>query len=201
MIDWRTHRGWIGMLGLALIIGAGNEPVLGMAQQKAAQRLAGLRADYSKTAAALKQLQDDVAATESLKTKIDEAEVEKSLAPVDRLRAAQILERRAAEVHLTHFSYTLSPEERTAVETVGAGRQELTVSKLTLAADAPTDTDAFMFFDAVRRTLPGRLVLRQVSLQRIGAADTPVSDANLHATASGDWLSNGASPNLAEGVR
>ncbi|MGB9152743.1 MAG: hypothetical protein WCD70_06615 [Alphaproteobacteria bacterium] len=201
MIDWRPHRIWIGLLIVAFIVGAGNAPVLGIAQQNEKQRLASLLADYNKTADELHQLQDDIAATENLKTKIDEADVDKSLAPVDRLRVAQIIERRAAETHLTHFTYTLSPEQKTPIDTVDAGKQELATSTLALTADAPTDTDAYLFFDSLRRTLPGRLSVRQLSLQRIGAADAPVSDANLHLTASGDWLSNGASQSLAEDTR
>jgi hypothetical protein len=184
-----------------MILGIGNVPVLGIAQQKASQKLAVLREDCDKTNKALSQLKEDIAATENLKTKIDESEIEKFLAPVDRLRAAQIMEHRAEEAHLTQFAYTLSPEQKTLVDTVGAGQQELATSKLTLTADVPTDTDAYLFFDCLRRTLPGRLVLHQLSLQRIGAADAPISAANLHMTASADWLSNGAVQNLASTAR
>ncbi|MDR3423471.1 MAG: hypothetical protein P4M13_00115 [Alphaproteobacteria bacterium] len=198
MIDWRKHRVWIGLLSLALVIEAGKAPVLGMAQQKAAQKLAALRAENDKTAAALRQFQDDLATAEKMKTEIDASETEKFLAPVDRLRVAEILEHRAAEARLSHFIYSFAPEQKTLIVTVDAGKQELATSKVTLAADAPTDTDVWVFLDAVRRTLPGRFALREFSLQRMGDANAPVAAANVHVTAKGDWLSNGASRNLAE---
>jgi hypothetical protein len=74
----------------------------------------------------------------------------------------------------------------------------MATSKWTLAADAPTDTDAYVFLDAISRTLPGRVALRRMSVQRIGGKDVAVSEANVHLAANGEWLSNGASRNLAE---
>jgi hypothetical protein len=198
MIDWYPHRGWIGVLTLAVIIGICNAPVLGLAQQRAGQKLAGLRAENAQTSQALRQLQDDIEAANKMKTEMDINEAESLLAPVDRLRAAQILEHRAAESRLIHFTYTLSPEEKVQIETADAGKQELATSKWTLAADAPTDTDAYAFIDAIIRTLPGRVTLHQISLQRTGAENAVISAANLHLTASGDWLSNGANPHLAQ---
>jgi hypothetical protein len=197
--DWRAHKLWIALLALAIMIGLGNAPVLGLAQRKAEQKLAFLQDENDKTAKALHQLQQDIADAAKMKTEIDAGETEKFLAPVDRLRVAQILEHRATESHLTNFSYILSPEEKTQVETAGSGKQDLATSKITLAADAPTDIDTYAFLDAISRTLPGHFTLRQMSLHRIGAADTALSEANLHLTANGEWLSNGASRDLAEG--
>jgi hypothetical protein len=198
MIRLHPHRVWIALLALALIIAAGNAPLIGIAQKKTSDRLAALRAEADKSANTLRQLREDIATTERLKNQIGETEAEKSLAPVDRLRAAQILERRAAESRLTHFTYTLSPERKTPVDTVGAGTQTLATSQLTLMADAPTDIDAYIFIDAVRRALPGRLTLRQFTLTRIGAADAPIAAANLRLNATAEWLSNGAAQNPAE---
>lgn len=198
MIDWRPHRVWIGLLALAIIIGFSQAPVLGLAQLKAEQKRTALHNENNRTTQALAQLQEDIAAAEKMKNEIAVDEAEKFLAPVDRLRTAQILEHRAAEARLTHFTYTLSPEEATQVETIGSGKQQLATSKFSLSADAPTDTDTYVFLDAIIKTLPGRVTLRQMSLQRIGVPDAPISEANLHLTASGEWLSNGASRNLAE---
>ena len=201
MIDWRAHRLWIGILCLALVIAAANAPLLGAAQEQETRKLAVLRQEYEKTAKALRQLQEDIAATEKLKTQIEDKEVEKSLSSTNRLEAARILERRAAESHLTHLVYTFSPEEKTAIDTPGSGTQTLATSRMTLTADAPTDVEIYLFFDSLRHSLPGRVTLRALSLHRIGAEDTPITASNLHLSAQAVWLSNGASPNLLEEAR
>ncbi|MFA4993912.1 MAG: hypothetical protein WC521_01210 [Bdellovibrionales bacterium] len=198
MIDFRPHRVWIGLLVLAVLLGAGNAPFLGIAQQKAEAKRAKLQKENKETISALQQLREDITTAEKMKTEIDETLANKFLAPVDRLRSAQILERRAAESGLTHFSYTLSPEEKTFVDTLGVGKQALAVSQWSITADAPTDVDAFAFLEALRRTLPGRVTLHRMSLQRTGRKDAPISGANIRLTASGEWLSNGASFNIAE---
>ena len=198
MIDFRPHRVWIGIMALAVLIGAGNAPVIGIAEQKAEQKRAALQVENEKALDTLRQMREDILAVEKMKTVIDDAAAKEFLAPVDRLRAAQILERRAAESGLTHFTYTLFPEEKTSLDTSSAGKQELATSKWTLAADAPTDLDAYVFLDAIGRTLPGHITLRQITLQRIGAKDAPITEANVHLAASGEWLSNGAVPNPVE---
>ena len=147
MIDWKAHRVWLALIALAAIIGAAGTPLLGLSQQKVTQKLASLREADIKNDQALRQLEDDITATEKLKSQIKPSDVAKSLPPVDRLRIAEILEHRAAESHLTHFTYTLSPEEKTAIDTIGPGKQ-------TLAADAPTDTEATQFIKSLRRSLP-----------------------------------------------
>jgi hypothetical protein len=201
MIDFRSHRVWMWMLVLAVVIGAGGSPALNLARQKAEQTRISLLKENEKSEQALRQLRDDIAAAEKMKTVIDDDAAKKSLAAVDRLRAAQILEQRAAEANLTRFAYTVSPEEKTFIDTVGAGRQELATSKWTVTADAPTDIDVFVFLDAISHTLPGRVTLRALSIQRIGENEALISDANVHLTANGEWLSNGASRNLAEHTR
>jgi len=189
------------MLALASLIGTGGAPALNLARQKAEQKWISLKKENETSSETLRQLKEDIAAAEEMKKEIDVDAARKSLAPIDRLRAAQVLERRAAEANLTRFTYTLSPEEKTFVDTVGAGRQELATSKWTVAADAPTDTDAYVFLDAIARTLPGRVALRALSIRRTGEKDAPLSAANIHLTASGEWLSNGASRDLAEEKR
>ena len=196
MIDWKAQRLWIGGIVLAVIIGVVSAPLLDASQKKEAQRLEELRKRTETDDLALRQLNEDIAATEKLKTQLKAADVAKAMPPVDRLRVAEILERHAAESHLTHFIYTLSPEEKTVVDTIGAGKQTLASSKLSLSADAPTDTDAYQFIETLRRAFPGRLAFQDVSVQRIGAEATTISNANIHLTASGDWLSNGANPVL-----
>ena len=196
MINWKIHRIWVGGLILASLIAVAGTPLLGMSQQKLERKLVTLRETTEKTEQAARQLQEDIAATQKLKTKIKANEVEQSLAPVDRLRVAQIVEHRAMESHLTHFTYVFSPEEKTVIDTVGEGKQMLATSKLSLAADAPTDTEAYQFLEALRQSLPGRLTWRDMTMQRLGTPSAPMTDGNIHLTARGEWLSNGASADL-----
>ncbi len=195
MIDWRQHRLWLGLLFAALVIGAASTPLLCIAQHKANATLASIQSKKTQSETALQQFQSDSAEAEKMKDEIDADDTGKLLAPVDRLRAAKILENRAQETHLSHFTYTLSPEEKISIDTIGAGKQELANSKLSLAADAPTDADAYLFLDNIAHTLPGHLALRHISLRRV-EGDT-ITAANIHIMAEAEWLSNGAIQNLA----
>lgn len=195
MTGWRAHRLWVMLLALAILMAAVKAPLLGAAQTEAEQKLAALRTETDQATNALQQFSDDLTAIDKMKKIMDRREAELFLAPVDRLRAAAILEHRAAEARLSHFTYNILPEQKIRVDTIGAGPQELATSKMTLAADVPTDINASIFIDALRRTLPGRITLRTFSLQRINA---PLSDRNLHMTADIEWLSNGGTKNLAE---
>ena len=61
----------------------------------------------------------------------------------------------------------------------------------------PTKTaEEPQFIETLRHAFPGRLAFQDISVQRIGTETTPISNANIHLMASGDWLSNGASPVL-----
>ena len=200
-MDLKPHRLWMGILALAVVIGAGHAPFIDAARQREETKLATMRAEQQKTMTALNQLRDDIAATEKLKTKIDAAEAEQYMKPVNRLRTAKLLERRAAEARLSRFSYILSPESKTPVETIAAGTQNLASSQLSLTAETATDIDAYIFLDSLRRTLPGRFSLRQFSLERMAAPDAPIAATNLRLIAKGEWLSNGAAENLAENTQ
>ncbi|MFA5041241.1 MAG: hypothetical protein WC464_06385 [Bdellovibrionales bacterium] len=197
--DFRSHKGWIGLMVLAILVGAGNAPLLGAAEKKAAQKLVSLKKENEKAVAALRQMEEDLATVEKMKTVIDDNAAKKYLAPVDRLDAAQILERRAAEAGLTRFTYTLSPEKKASFDMVGISKHDLATSQWTVTADAPSDVDVYAFLDAISHTLPGRITVHQISLQRITEEGDPISFANIRFAANGEWLSNGASPNPAEG--
>ncbi|MDD3371599.1 MAG: hypothetical protein PHE27_07230 [Alphaproteobacteria bacterium] len=198
MIDLKPHRKWIGLLALAALIGAGNRPVVGLALEKARTRHRALQAANEKAVADLRQLRTDIAEAKKMKTQIDTSTAKRFLAPVDRLRAAQIVEHRAAEMRLTRLSYTFLPEEKVFFETVGAGKQEMALSKWTVEADAPTDVSAYAFLNAMEKTMPGRIALKKLSLRRIGRSDSPITNANVRFSANGEWLSNGANENPAE---
>ncbi len=197
MIDWRPHRLWIGLLALALTIGASHATILALAQSKAEKKLSSLKLDYQKTSRALQQLEEDIAEAERMRTEMDLSDAEKFLAPSDRLRTAQLLERMAAESRLTRFNYALSPEQKTTIETLTGSMQEFATSKWNLSADAPTDVDAFVFLDEMAAQIQGSVTIREVSLDRLGSKDSPIASANVRLMANGDWLSNGAVKNPA----
>ncbi|MDD4615830.1 MAG: hypothetical protein PHW76_01755 [Alphaproteobacteria bacterium] len=196
MIEFQAHKKWIGLLALAALIGLGNAPLLSIALEKAEHKRASLQRQKKQALADLRQLKDDIMAAQNMKSEIDAAEAQKDLAPIDRLRAARTLEERAEEALFSNLSYAFSPEEKAEFDTVGAGKQRLAKSKWNVKADVPSDTDAYAFLDTLARTLPGRLTVLQLSLERINARET--SNANLRFAASGEWLSNGASANPAE---
>jgi len=198
MIDWRPHKVWIGLLGAALAIALGHATVLSYAQGKAERRLSFLRLEHEKVVKALRQLEEDIAEAERMRTEMDVSEAEKYLAPADRLQTAQLLERLAADFRLTRFSYTLAPEQKKSIETLTGGAQEVAECHWALAADAPTDIDAFAFLDEIMGQMQGAVSIREMSLDRLGAKDAPMAQANIRLTASGEWLSNGAVRNPAK---
>ncbi len=197
MIDLRPHKKWMGVWAVSLLLGAASTPLLGVALHKAEQRRTALLQQKEKALNDIQQLNEDTAAAEKMKNEIDAVEARKYLAPADRLQAANILESRAAEARLTNLAYTFSPEEKVIVDTVGAGKQQLAKSKWCVTADAPSDIDVYNFLDALQQTLPGRLTLSQISIERIGEKEA-ISNANVRLTVSGEWLSNGASQTFAE---
>ncbi|MDD3030178.1 MAG: hypothetical protein PHS57_07875 [Alphaproteobacteria bacterium] len=197
MIDFRPHKLCLSLFALATLIGLGSEPFLGFVLHKAERKYHALQQENRETIKAIKQLRDDMAAVKKMGSEIDEAAARKYLAPVNRLKAAHILEQRAIESFLSHLTYTLSPEKRAVVNVLNAQDHQLVLSDWKIAADAPTDLDVYTFFDSLRRTLPGRLTISSLSLRRIDA-NLPLSEANIHVAAEGTWLSNGAGPALTE---
>ncbi|HEU0117900.1 MAG TPA: hypothetical protein VFR09_04630 [Alphaproteobacteria bacterium] len=189
------HIFWLGLLVCAVLLMAISTPILQYASEKANADLIKVRAESSKTSATLYQLQDDIAAVQKLSSEISSAEADQWLAPVDRLRVASLMEQQANETRLSHFTYTVAPEQRTSIETPGAGPQQLALSSITLSADAALDTDIYHFIDGLHAALPGRVRLQQMVIEKNGNG-TPGSP-NLKLTATLEWLSNGAIKDLA----
>lgn len=188
----------MALLALALIIGLGKDPALGLALRKAEARLFTLRTEKNKTEAALAQLQSDIEEAKKMQGKIDAKEADKILEPTDRLRTAKLMERRATEAGLTRFTYSISPERKTPIDTVGSGKQDFAESVVGIEADAPTDIEAYAFLEALRREMPGRFALHTLRLERTDKNDAPITNANVHMKASGKWLANGAGGDLTE---
>jgi hypothetical protein len=186
------HKYWIASLIVAALLIVLSEPMLNLLQDEAQKHLSDLRSQRAKTEQSLQQLENDIAETKKLSGQMGAAEVEKSLAPVDRLQAADVIEKQAAAARLTHVTYTLSPEQKVKITRADAGPQELALSTITIKADAPLDTDAYAFVGRLRGVLPGRLRPQALTLERIGAPDAAPAADNLHLTAVFEWLSNGA---------
>lgn len=198
MIDIKPHRRWLGFFFAALFLSLFGTSLLGLAQRKAEEKRLALHRENEKAQADLAQLRDDLATVEKMQSEIDQKTAQRYIAPVDRLRAMETLERRAAEALLSHFFSKISPEEKVVVDTVSAGKQNLARSQWNVTAEAPADTAAFVFLDSMRRTLPGRVTIKHLSIQRLHDLKAPLSNANVKLVANGEWLSNGASRNFSE---
>lgn len=198
MIDLDPHKKWMTVLAVAFLLWIGSGPVLGIAQRKAEAHRVFLQKEKQKTMEALAQLKQDIAEAEGARSEIDLVTARKYLAPVDRILVSRLLDDLAANVRLSEVSSTLAPEKKVFVDTVSAGKLELASSQWQLAAKAPTDTAVYLFLDSVEKALPGRFVLRRLSLERLGGTDAVLSGAGLRVMASGEWLSNGAARNWGE---
>jgi hypothetical protein len=193
------HRFWFALLAGSLALILTSAPLLRVAEDGAAKNLVQLQNKHDQTEQALHQLQDDVAAAQKLENEMTLSEAEQSLAPVDRLLAANAMEQEAEAAHLRGFSYTLSPEQKIKMEESVPEPQEVAVSTITLHGEAPTDSNIYGFISAMHDLLPGRIRLQQLSLSRI-ANDASVAAYNLRFNATFEWLSNGAVKDMAGGI-
>ncbi len=187
MISLRTQRLWLGLLAISLIVLLVGQPILQKIVADLREQKNHLAQDEHDARAALDQLRDDIATTERLQNQISEEEVNHALAPVDRLRAAQKIERLARHHAIHAFAYSFGPEENTLISKAGATPLTLALTTLTLNGEVMTDLGAFTFLDAIPHTLPGNVRLVDLVLERPNqAVDTP-----LHLSARFIWLSNG----------
>ncbi len=185
----KQHRLWIALIVCAVAIMTGSGPLAGLLRKDAVRDLTMIQSARAKTGQDLKQLRDNVAAARKLAGEIDRAEAEQVLAPSDRLKAASMFENEAAQGRLSHFTYTLAPEERVAID-AGGEKHDLAVSIITLSADAPDDVYIYSSLERMRQSLPGRARLQQLSISRPGNPDA-LAAQNVHFEATLEWLSNG----------
>ncbi|MDX2027166.1 MAG: hypothetical protein SFW62_00865 [Alphaproteobacteria bacterium] len=192
------HRFWLAVLACAVLLVAASNPLLQVLREKTSRYLSEVRTERMRAEEIVRQIDGDRETANALSGEMNEAELEKALAPIDRLRAAAVLERQAAVARLSRFTYTLSPEQKVTVTAPGAGPQELALSTITMSAEAPLDTSAYVFVEQLRQTLPGRIRPQQVMLERLDDA-APLSASNLRLTATLEWLSNGVTKEMAAG--
>ncbi len=193
------HKLWIMTSVFAVALMFFSSPLLVFLRGKAARHLAEVQEDRTKTQQVLQRLDDDIATTQKLSGQIGADEIEKPLAPIDRLQASGLLERQADAARLDHFTYTLSPEQKVAINSTEMGAQELAVSTIAVKAEVPLDTDVNAFVQRVGSLMPGRLRLQSLTLEHTATAGTPPAADNLHMIANFEWLSNGVTKELAEG--
>ena len=195
----RPHRLWLALLALAVIIIAGSGPVLDLGRGEALHNLAEVKSARVKAEQNLKLLRDNVADARKLNGQIDRVSAEQVLAPTDRLKAAEMLERESNTAGIAHFTYTLAPEEHRAVN-VGGETQDLASSAVTLAGDARDDVSVYGFIERTRRLLSGRVQVQKLTITRNGGLNAPLAPiSNVHFEAAFEWLSNGAVQTLAGG--
>jgi len=192
------HRWWLALLVFAIAVMAGSGPLLHLARVKAAHNLAEAQTERVQAEQNLRQLRADVAAARALNRQIDRAQAEQVLAASDRLKAATMLESEASQARLSHFSYTLSPEAHVSLS-AGGEMQDLATSTIALAADAAEDQSVYAFIERVRRGLPGRVRITQMTITRSNEYGRPLAALNVHFEANLEWLSNGAVQTVAGG--
>src|ERR1700722_180170 len=182
MISLRPHIWGLCVLVFSAVLYVGATPVVGYWLDAERQQTGAMEADTAQTQQSVQMLEDDVAAAQKLSSQLDPKEIERLLAPVDRLKVATLLEHQAAASHMQNFAYTLAPEQRVTFTTPGAGPQQLAQSEITVSADAALDTETYTFVEHLRTILPGRLHLRAFTIERIGDAQTALASTNVHMT-------------------
>ena len=183
------HRHWLLLFGAAILLALAGLPLIDYGIAAARHRAEDIAAERAELQQAATRFHEDVQLAERPDGRMTAEDIDRLLAPVDRLRMLAGLERQAASRRLSHFTYALSPEKKAKIDVMEAA--DMAVSELTLTADMPLDIDCYAFLQSIGSVLPGRTRLRQLSLTRI-ANDSPLSLANLHMEAVLEWLSNGA---------
>jgi hypothetical protein len=200
MIKLHPHRWWFGLLVFSVFLYVATKPVVSFLQDREQRQVEMISAEYARVKTSFQQLEDDIATVQKLSRQMSAEDIEKILAPVDRLKVATMLEHQAAASRLQNFAYTIAPEQKLSFNTPGAGSQMLAQSEITLAADVPLDADAYAFVEHLRASLPGRGQLRALTIERIGESQAALAVTNLHMTARIDWLSAGSDKTVVGGL-
>jgi len=187
MSKFAPHRLWCAALlgALALLFGSGQ--ILGYAHDALTRENAALTEQQRERAATLQQRRDDDATARRLNESLSESEMEKYLAPSDRVKAAAALAPLANAARFGAFTYSLSPERPAALE--GLENGAVFASQLTLQADVPHDIAVRQFFQRLGEIMAGRLQIQHLRLERL-ATEQPAA-LNLRLTAQAQWFSNG----------
>lgn len=193
------HRLWITILAMALLMLLASSPLLAALQEHTAKKLTALKEERAGVEKSLHQLEIDIQAVKEISGEIGETEAKRLLAPIDRLWVAEVLEHEAATSRLARFTYNMSPEQVLVKNLSGGEPQELAITTIAITSEAPLDTDVYSFIENIRRTLPGRLRLQQLSLERLGKEDTTLGIYNVRFNATLEWLSNGSLKTMAGG--
>jgi len=183
---FQTHRAWLTLLGGAILLLLVEPPLAGWGLDRAQSRAASIAAERAELVQNTQRFQEDMRLAEQMDGRMSTEDIDRLLAPAERLKIVAGLERQAASARFTHFTYTLAPEQK---DKTGIGMEGLTQSDLTLAADMPMDTDAYAFLDHLRILLPGRVHIKQMVLTRM---DGETSLDKTHMEAVLQWLSNSA---------
>jgi len=188
MKELRPHIGWLLALIGAFILIVGLDPARHYAYEMTGQKQKELSSDHERLALNLRQLRDDAALAERLSKDINANDVEKYLAPSNRLEAVAMLDPLAFDSRLSNFSYTLSPEQPYKSPDDGSDMRGIVQSSLTLQAEAALDNDTYRFLENLPRVLPGRLRLEKLSVERIKL--NLFEATNVRMTAVFEWVAN-----------
>jgi hypothetical protein len=181
---FHQHRAWLLLMAAALSLILVIDPLLNAAQEHEKHRADDLAIQWKRWREAQSHFHNGVS-----NTAITMADIDRLLAPVQRLHVAADLERQASTSRLSHFTYTLGPENKAHADLLDSG--DLAESDVVMSADAPLDSDVYAFLQNASRNLPGRVTLKRLSVARL-TTDAPLTLANAHMEATLDWLSNGA---------
>lgn len=174
---------WIAAILLALVFAGSLPPLADCLTEYWQVALQTAQARDAKLALQIAQETQDAHEARRLKHALPEAEVERLLAPVDRVALIAQMEPLAATARLARLTYTLAPAQVWDGGTAFPGIKGIVVSTLELEADAPSDTDIFAFLSNLK-SLPGSFELMTLDIARIREGDEQPQALNLHMKAS-----------------
>jgi len=184
----RPHVPWLAAFCAACVLLTATDPLSEKARAIFSDKIRQAENMKSEAERSLQFLRADANTARALSREVTAGEVEAFLAPTDRLQIAARLEQLAAGHRLSRLVYAFSPEKSFVPPPSAPDAEGLSESVLTLEADAPHDVEVFRFLEEARKLLPGRACMKNLTIELLPR----LAAANVHFSASIDWLSNGS---------
>ncbi|MDD3182024.1 MAG: hypothetical protein PHD48_04370 [Alphaproteobacteria bacterium] len=184
------HLTWGASLVAALLLMFAVWPLSDSVQEYLATEQKKLSAQKTRLELQIQQWAQDAQTAQKLAQTLSSADVENLLAPMNRKEMTAQLEPLASASRLARMTYTLSPAQSWNGGDQFPGINDVTVSTLSLEADAPEDDDSFMYIQSLSE-LPGQFELHELELHPLTDAPNIAPRAlNLHMKAILYWLAN-----------
>ena len=184
------HLRWITLGIVSVFLYLASVPLCDFLSDHSRQMLSSSQIENARAVKQFEQWKEDSLAAKTLAKSLSNEEITRLLESGSPKAMTSHLEPLAAASRLSNFSYTLSPASPWDGMPDFPGIEGIVKSVLTIETDAPHDADIFAFLGHLS-SLQGKFKLTELHILPISdKPDQPLSDLNLHARATLEWLAN-----------